>query len=40
MRPTTNNYFGQHLSGRYLAGLAAGLKSLETGNNNIGYVSA
>ena len=31
-----NNYFGRI----YLAGIAAGLKSLETGNNNIGYVSA
>ena len=35
-----NNYFGRIYQARYLAGLAAGLKSLETGNNNIGYVSA
>ncbi len=36
----TNNYFGRIYQARYLAGIAAGLKSLETGNNNIGYVSA
>ena len=35
-----NNYFGRAYQARYLAGIAAGLKSLETGNNNIGYVSA
>ena len=35
-----NNYFGRIDQARYLAGIAAGLKSLETGNNNIGYVSA
>lgn len=35
-----NNYFGRAYQARYLAGLAAGLKSLETGNNNIGYVAA
>ena len=35
-----NNYFGRIYQARYLAGIAAGLKSLETGNNNIGYVSA
>ena len=35
-----NNYFGRIYQARYLAGLAAGLKSLETGNNNVGYVSA
>ena len=35
-----NNYFGRIYQARYLAGIAAGLKSLETGNNNIGYVAA
>ena len=35
-----NNYFGRIYQARYLAGIAAGLKSLETGNNDIGYVSA
>ena len=35
-----NNYFGRAYQARYLAGVAAGLKSLETGNNNIGYVAA
>ena len=35
-----NNYFGRIYQARYLAGIAAGLKSLELGNNNIGYVSA
>ena len=35
-----NNYFGRIYQARYLAGIAAGLKSLETGNNEIGYVSA
>ena len=35
-----NSYFGRIYQARYLAGIAAGLKSLETGNNNIGYVSA
>ncbi len=35
-----NNYFGRIYQARYLAGVAAGLKSLETGNNNVGYVSA
>ena len=35
-----NNYFGRIYQARYLAGLAAGLKSLETNNNNVGYVSA
>lgn len=35
-----NNYFGRIYQARYLAGIAAGYKSLETGNNNIGYVSA
>lgn len=35
-----NNYFGRIYQARYLAGVAAGLKSLETGNNNLGYVSA
>ena len=35
-----NNYFGRIYQARYLAGIAAGLKSLETGNNSIGYVAA
>ncbi len=35
-----NNYFGRIYQARYLAGIAAGLKSLEMGNNNIGYVAA
>ena len=35
-----NNYFGRIYQARYLAGIAAGLKSLEIGNNNIGYVAA
>ena len=35
-----NNYFGRAYQARYLAGIAAGLKSLELGNNNIGYVAA
>ena len=35
-----NNYFGRIYQARYLAGIAAGLKSVELGNNNIGYVSA
>ena len=35
-----NNYFGRAYQARSLAGIAAGLKSLETGNNNVGYVAA
>ena len=35
-----NNYFGRAYQARYLAGIAAGLKSLEVGNNNVGYVAA
>ncbi len=35
-----NNYFGRAYQARYLAGIAAGLKSLETKNNNVGYVAA
>ena len=35
-----NNYFGRAYQARYLAGIAAGLKSLKTGNNNVGYVAA
>ena len=35
-----NNYFGRAYQARYLAGIAAGLKSLEEKNNNIGYVAA
>ena len=34
------NYFGRIYQARYLAGVVAGLKSLELGNNSIGYVSA
>ena len=35
-----NNYFGRIYQARYLAGIAAGMKSLELGNNNLGYVAA
>ena len=35
-----NNYFGRIYQARYLAGIAAGMKSAELGNNNIGYVAA
>ena len=35
-----NNYFGRIYQARYLAGIAAGLKSLETGNDKVGYVAA
>ena len=35
-----NNYFGRAYQARFLAGVAAGLKSLEIGNNNVGYVAA
>ena len=35
-----NNYFGRIYQARYLAGIAAGMKSLELNNNNIGYVAA
>ena len=35
-----NNYFGRIYQARYLTGVAAGLKSLELGNNAIGYVAA
>lgn len=35
-----NNYFGRIYQARYLAGIAAGLKSLEIKNDKIGYVSA
>lgn len=35
-----NNYFGRIYQARYLAGIAAGMKSVETGNNNLGYVAA
>lgn len=35
-----NNYFGRIYQARYLAGIAAGLKSLELGNNDVGYVAA
>ncbi len=35
-----NNYFGRIYQARYLTGIAAGMKSLELGNNNVGYVAA
>lgn len=35
-----NNYFGRIYQARYLSGIAAGMKSLEIKNNNIGYVAA
>ncbi len=35
-----NNYFGRIYQARYLSGVAAGYKTLELGNNNVGYVSA
>lgn len=35
-----NNYFGRIYQSRYLTGIAAGMKSLETGNNALGYVAA
>lgn len=35
-----NNYFGRIYQARYLAGIAAGYKSLAIKNDNIGYVSA
>ena len=35
-----NNYFGRAYQARYLAGIVAGLKSLEIDNDHIGYVSA
>ena len=35
-----NNYFGRIYQARYLAGIAAGMKSLELGNNSLGYVAA
>ena len=35
-----NNYFGRAYQARYLAGIVAGLKSLEIDNDRIGYVSA
>ena len=35
-----NNYFGRIYQARYLAGIAAGKKSLELKNNNLGYVAA
>ena len=35
-----NNYFGRIYQARYLAGIAAGLKTLAMSNNNVGYVSA
>ena len=35
-----NNYFGRIYQARYLTGIAAGMKSLELSNNEIGYVAA
>ena len=35
-----NNYFGRAYQARYLAGIVAGLKSLEIGNDHVGYVAA
>ena len=35
-----NNFFGRAYQARYLAGIVAGLKSLEIGNDHIGYVAA
>ncbi len=35
-----NNYSGRIYQAHYLSGITAGLKSLELGNNNIGFVSA
>ncbi len=35
-----NNYFGRAYQARYLAGIAAGMKSLAIENNNVGYVAA
>jgi len=35
-----NNYFGRAYQARYLAGIVAGLKSLEMDNDHVGYVSA
>lgn len=35
-----HNYFGKIFQARYLSGIVAGLKSLETGNSVLGYVAA
>lgn len=35
-----NNFFGRAYQARYLAGIVAGLKSLEVDNDHIGYVAA
>ena len=35
-----NNYFGRAYQARYLSGIAAGLKTLELGKNEVGYVAA
>lgn len=35
-----NNYFGRIYQARYLSGIAAGMKSLEVGNDALGYVAA
>ncbi len=37
---TFNNYFGRIYQARYLAGIAAGMKSWEIGNPAVGYVAA
>lgn len=40
MTPTSTTTSGRIYQARYLTGVAAGLKSLEMGNNSIGYVAA
>ena len=35
-----NNYFGRAYQARYLSGIVAGLKTLELGKNEVGYVAA
>ena len=35
-----HNYFGKIFEARYLSGIVAGMKSLEIGNNVLGYVTA
>lgn len=38
--PNFHNYFAKIHQARYLGGIAAGMKTLETGNNKLGYVAA
>jgi basic membrane protein A and related proteins len=38
--PNVHNYFGSIHEARYLGGIAAGLKSIEIGNDKLGYVAA